>query len=386
MIDRLRRPAAGQRAAALALAAGALAFAGTASAGSNTSFSGTAYVDYWGMDSKAIAKRSPSGVTIDAAIKMGVDVSDDLTFSAKACISCHGMEFDHVMIDWMPSTKFNVQAGRIAVPFGEYSNRVDPSGHKTVSAPLIYDMGRMAFGEKSAMNLGVLPLPYTDTGVMVYGQFFLVQSLQVWYGAYGTAGLRGSNDLDFIASRSIYYTDNNRVPAGGGRIVMTYASEGGSFLGDISVGASATAGRYDRDANLGYLVWGADASVQLGRLTARGEYATRQTDLDPNATSYPYKLVDPWFRKEGWYGELEFPVPFVDRWASAALRYDELRRTGTPLTANSPLSPDSAIQRYTVGLMITPAPSLYLKLDYERWSATDFPAFNAAHLGFGGSF
>jgi hypothetical protein len=385
MTERRVRPPAVQRAASLLLAGAAVIVAGRASAGSNTSFSGTAYVDYWGMSSKSVARRSPSGVTIDAAIKMGVDINDDLTFSAKACFSCHGLEFDNVMLDWMPSTKFNVQVGRLPIPFGEYSNRVDPSGHKTVSAPLIYDMGRMAFGEKSAMNLGVIPLPYTDTGVMAYGQFFLMESLQVWYGAYGTAGFRGGNDLDFIATRSIYYTDNNRVPAGGGRVVMTYASEGGSLLGDVSVGASATAGRYDRDAQLGYLAWGADASMMLGRITLRGEYATRETDLDPKA-SYPYALIDPWISKSGWYGEVEFPVLPLDRWVSGALRYDELRRQGTPLSTSSQLSADSTIKRYTAGLFIIPAPSLYLKVGYEYWSATDFPAFHAGHLGFGGSF
>ena len=119
------------------------------------------------------------------------------------------------------------------------------------------------------------------------------------------------------------------------------------------MGASATAGRYDKDAQLGYLAWGADASVMLGRVTLRGEYATRETDLDPNA-KYPYALIDPWLGKEGWYGELEFPVPVVDRWVSAALRYDELRRRGTPLSASSPLSSDSTIARYTAGLIDHP--------------------------------
>jgi hypothetical protein len=363
----------------------AVLVAGEAYAGSSSSFSGTAYVDYWGMTSKTMASKSPSGMTIDAMIKLGVDVNDDLTFSAKACFSCHGVEFDNVMIDWMPSTRFNVQAGRLPIPFGEFSNRVDPSGHKTVSAPLIYDMGRMVFGEKSAMNLGVIPLPYTDTGVLVYGQFFLGESIQVWYGGYATAGLRGGNDLDFIATRAIYYTDNNRVPSTGGRVVMTYASEGGSLLGDVSVGASATGGKYDREGKLGYFAWGADASAQLGRVTLRGEYASRETDLDPDA-SYPYALIDPWLSKDGWYGELEFPVPVIDRYVSAALRYDELHRRGTPLSTSSPLSTESSIQRYTAGVMIIPAPSLYLKVGYEYWAGTDFTAFHAGHLGFGGSF
>jgi hypothetical protein len=385
MTERRPSPPVLRRLAALAACALAVFVAGRASAGSNTSFSGTAYVDYWGMSSRAAALRSPSGVTIDAMVKMGVDVNDDLTFSAKACYSCHGIEFDNVMLDWMPSSKFNVQVGRIPVPFGEFSNRVDPSGHKTVSAPLIYDMGRMAYGEKSAMNLGVIPLPYTDTGVLLYGQFFLGDKVQVWYGFHGVAGLRGGNDLDFIATRSIYYTDNNRVPAGGGRVVMTWASGGEGLIGDVSLGASATAGRYDKAAELGYLAWGADATAQIGRVTLRGEYATRKTDLDPSA-SYPYALVDPWLSKEGFYGEVEFPVPVVDRWASGVVRYDELRRKGTPLSAASALSTDSTIQRYTAGVMIIPAPSLYLKIGYEYWNATDYPAFHSGHLGFGGSF
>ena len=90
MTDRRSRTSAVTRPVLLALAAGAVLAAGEASAGSNTSFSGTAYVDYWGVSSKEMARSSPTGVTIDAAIKMGVDINDDLTFSAKACFSCHG--------------------------------------------------------------------------------------------------------------------------------------------------------------------------------------------------------------------------------------------------------------------------------------------------------
>ena len=86
MTERPPRPAP-PRLAALAFAALALAAAGEASAGSNTAFSGTAYVDYWGMSSKELAKRSPTGVTIDAMIKMGVDVNDDLTFSASGDVA-----------------------------------------------------------------------------------------------------------------------------------------------------------------------------------------------------------------------------------------------------------------------------------------------------------
>jgi hypothetical protein len=382
MTERPPRWTAAARLFAASAALAALGAALPALAGSNSSLSGSAYVDYWWLDSKSISARSPAGMTIDASLKVGVDINDDLAFSAKACMSCHGIDLEHASIDWMPSTKFNVQAGRLAVPFGEYSNRVDPSGHKTVSAPLIFDMGRMVYGEKSAMNLGVLPLPYVDTGVMLYGQLFL-GGVQAWYGAYATSGYRGGNDLDFMAMRSTPYTDNNRVPAGGGRVVFTWASEGGSFLGDVSLGGSATMGRYDKGATLEYRAWGADASIQLGKAILRGEYATRTTQLDPKA-NYAFALVDDYFVKEGWYAELEHPV---GRWFSAVYRYDELRRRGVPLpSANAALSTDSLIKRYTAGVMILPAPSLYAKIGVEYWQPTDFPELLTAHVGFGGSF
>ena len=94
MTEGRRRSSSVPRISALVLAGACVVVAGKASAGSNTSFSGTAYVDYWGMSSKTVARRSPAGVTIDAAVKMRVDIHDDLAFSAKACFSCHGIELE----------------------------------------------------------------------------------------------------------------------------------------------------------------------------------------------------------------------------------------------------------------------------------------------------
>lgn len=372
------------RFARLAAAAALLAAAGAARAGSGVIVSGSAYVDYWGIPDRAVGARAPQSINIDASLKVGVDVTDDVSFSAKACASCHGIDLEHIAIEYTPKTWFNVQAGRLAVPFGEYSQRVDPSGHKTASAPLIYDMGRMAYGERTAMNLGILPQPYTDTGALVYGTTWLGPVLQLWYGAYGVAGLKGSNDVDWIAMRSVYYQDNNREPAGGARMTLTYASDAGAFFGDVSLGGSFTAGRYDRDARLKYVIWGADASLRLGPFTARGEYAARRTDLDPRASGYPYVLVDPWFKKEGWYAELEHPL---GGHLAVVYRYDELRRIGSPLPgAQASLSTDSRITRYTGGLVITPAQAIYVKLSYEYWEARDFSDFHSYHVGMGGAF
>ncbi|BDG04612.1 porin family protein [Anaeromyxobacter oryzae] len=350
---------------------------------SNVQVSGSVYVDYWGIPDQTARTRAPDGIGPEASLKVGVDIHDDLSFSAKACATCHGFELEHAYLDWQPKSWFNVQFGRIPVPFGEYAQRVDPSGHRTASAPLIYDMGRMAYGERTAMNLGVIPQPYTDTGALLYGVAWLGSKLQVWYGAYAVAGLKGSNDLDWMAMRASPYTDNNNEPAGGGRMAVTYASDGDSFIGDISLGGSFTAGRYDKAAKLAYVMWGADATMKLGPFTMRGEYATRRTDLDPNAT-YRYDMIDDWFDKQGWYAELEHPL---GGHLNVVYRYDELRRNGMPLPGSSAqLSTDSRIVRYTGGLMITPAQAVYIKASWEYWQPTDFGAFQSWHVGFGGAF
>jgi len=375
---------AARRAPALLLALAAVLAAGrAASAAEGVLTSGSVYVDYWGIPDRGVASRAPQSVAPAASIKISKDVNDDLVFSAKACIGCHGIDAEHVVLDYQPKPWFNVQFGRIAVPFGDFSNRVDPSAYKAGSPPLIYDMGRMAYGSRSAMNLGVLPLPYVDTGVLVYGVRWLGERIQLWYGVYGVSGLRGSNDIDWMAMRSIPYNDNNRVPSGGARFTLSYSPDPGSFLGDASVGGSYTGGRYDRDATREYQAWAADATLRFGKLVLRGEYASRRTDLDPAAT-YPYALVDRWFLKEGFYGEAEAPI---GSYLSAVYRYEELRRSGTPLPgALAELSRDSTFVRHTGGVVVTPTSAIYLKLSWELWQTTDFGEFHAYHAGIGGTF
>ena len=370
------------RLAALGASLAALSGAGVALAAGNVQVSGSAYVDYWGVLNNEVAARAPVGFQPEAALRIGVDMTDTLTFSAKACFSCHGIEMDHVMFDWMPSSKFNVQFGRLSIPFGDYSNRIDPSGHRTATAPLIYDMGRMAFGERTAMNEGVLMLPYVDTGALVYGQVSPVTGLQVWYGVYVTAGLKGSNDVDWISMRAAPYGDNNKLPAIGGRVALSYGGAQGALLRDASLGGSAAVGRYDHAGTLGYQVYGADASVKIWELRLRGEYAYRRTDLAPGG-SYAYQVVDPWFSKDGWYAELEHPICWK---VSGVWRAEALSRSGVPLPG-SPATMDleTTIRRYSAGLFIEPTQSIFAKLEYQYWSTKDFPSFGGIHVGLGGS-
>jgi hypothetical protein len=50
------------------------------------------------------------------------------------------------------------------------------------------------------------------------------------------------------------------------------------------------------------------------------------------------------------------------------------------------MTPDSRLERWTAGAMITPASSFYLKLSYEFWMPSDHPEFHSVHLGVGGAF
>ncbi|HEX9241000.1 MAG TPA: hypothetical protein VF875_01025 [Anaeromyxobacter sp.] len=377
------------RRAAVAVAAlvvvGALLAPAVAPAIEGLIFSGSVFVDQWGFPQEGDpSKSSAQGLAPMASMKVGGDVNDNLSFSAKACISCHGMDFEHISLDYQPRTWFNVQAGRIAVPFGDFSNRVDPTSYRAGSQPLIFDMGRMAYGSRSAMNLGVLPMPYVDTGAMVYGVRWLGSRIQGWYGAYGVSGLRGSNDIDWMAMHSAPYGDNNGKPSYGGRVTFSYASDAGDFIGDWSLGGSYLGGTYDKSGKLRYEVWGADATFRLSGLILRGEYASRKTDLDPAATGYPYALVDPFFTKSGFYAEAEHPL---GKYLNVVYRYDWMDRRGTPLPGSPPQMTDQSLyKRYTIGAAITPAQNTVVKVSYEYWDTSDFGKFPTYHAGIGGAF
>jgi hypothetical protein len=219
---------------------------------------------------------------------------------------------------------------------------------------------------------------------MFYGQTWIKGVGQVWYAAYAVAGLKGSNDFDWMAMRGTAYNDNNKKPAYGGRVALNYSGDVGAVIGDMSVGASYTGGRYDAKGELQYDIAGADVAIQLWKATLRGEYAFRRTMLDPNASGYPYVMVDDWFDKSGWYAELEHPL---GKYVSMVYRYDQLERKGVPLPGSNPgMTPDSKIERGTVGTVITPASGVYIKLSYEYWKPSDFTTFQSGHVGLGGAF
>lgn len=351
----------------------------------DVNFAGSAYVDYWFTNSEPARKSALTGITPEAAVKMEVDVHESLSFSARVCFSCHGLEIDRAHVDFTPTAAFNIQAGRIGVPFGEMSVRYDPTSHRSVSKPLIYDMGRMAYGGRSAFNFGVIPQPYVDTGVVLYGQVWPTENFQLWYAGYAVGGLRGVNDFDFASMRTSFYVDNNNEPAGGGRLVMTISgSDPDSAFKDFSLGVSGMYGHYDPDRRRAYTALGADTSLRVGPVTVRAEAAFIRVELVPDQTLYRYELIDTYYDKAGFFVELEHPLG--SRFMSL-YRFDAMVRKGNVVSTADPLmSPNSQILRYTQAFQLLLSSSMYLKASYEYTWMNDFPSFHSVHFGVGGSF
>ena len=190
------------------------------------------------------------------------------------------------------------------------------------------------------------------------------RELQVWYGLYGVAGMRGSNDLDFTSLRTVYYNDNNDQPAAGARVAFTLSTDGKGFFGDVSVGASATGGRYDRAAKLDYVAVGADASMKLGPFTL----ARRVRDAAHRRRHVRERLQvgdRRSLRREG--GLVRRDRAPARKRLDLVYRYDELRRRACRSRA-PPSRPDSLLVRYTAGLVLTPAQAVYVKLAWEYWT------------------
>jgi hypothetical protein len=358
--------------------------AGSALASVSTTVSGSAFIDYWFLQTAEARRTSLSPFTLEAALKVEIDVHESVSFSTRMCFGCHGLEIDRAHLDFTPSQYFNLQVGRVGVPFGEFSVRYDPTSHRTISKPLIYEMGRMPYYGRTAFNLGVVPTPYVDSGAVAYGQVWFGESIQLWYGGYVVAGFKGTNDMDWVSMRAAPYLDNNRFPSGGGRGVLTISGRENSVFRDFSVGFSGMQGAYDPEARRRYTALGVDLSLRLGIFTLRGEAAFIRFNIDPQAPGYRYEVIDPFVDKGGFYAELEHPLGSR---LIALYRFDMLRRAGVPLPGSlTSMTPDSRAHRYTQAFQLLLGESLFMKGSYEYWWFNDFNPTHSFHIGLGGMF
>jgi hypothetical protein len=310
-----------------------------------------------------------TGLGLEVAAKAVIDIGHGVSFTVKACGGCHGLELDQAYGEVMVRDAFNVRAGRINVPFGEFNTRHDPANFTTPSKPLPYAMGDMLFYTPRGFNLGIVPAPYVDNGLEVFGTFALGDSAQLDYSLWIAKGLSGTNDFDFAASRR--YLDNNRTPAGGIRLVLSGA--------DWAVGVSGSTGTYDDGDKLFYQMGGVELYFRAGPVKFRAEGLARRTDLDPNAAGYPFTLIDTWFLKVGWYAQVDIEAGSR---LTLVLRSDGLHRFGMPLPASDLDSTSAGMQRQTAGLLFRISGNFALKLDYELWTFIGTP-YSLRHVGRG---
>ncbi len=348
---------------------GALVLAAASAHAFDVTAAGSAAVDYRYV-SGPNPPENPStlgitGLTYEVAQKLVAEVGHGVSFTVKACAGCHGLEVDQGFGEVRVKRFFNVRAGRLNLPFGEFNLRHDPTNFTTPSKPLPYAMGDMLWYGREGFNLGIVPAPFVDNGVEVYGSLSLSKKVQLDYSAYVVKGLVGDNDIDWARSRN--YLDINRTPAGGGRVVLTGE--------DWAVGASFTGGTYDPKDTLHYLMGGLDLYLRFGPVVFRAEGLARRTDLDPTATGYAYQVIDSWFLKVGWYGQVDWAIiPQL----TLVLRSDGLQHFGLPIPESS-IQPNARVLRQTVALMGRVNENFAIKADYELWTVTDAP-FTARHL------
>jgi hypothetical protein len=375
----------------IAITALFLAVAGPAAAAPEIerNFAGSVQLDYMAVPTAEEPRdQALDGATVELSMKLAVDFGDNVSANVKLCVACHGVEVGMAFFDLRVAEELNVRVGRFTPGLGEFPLRHDPANHRTSDKPLPYDMGRMV--RLREWNMSILPAPWVDNGIEINGTHFFGDSAQIDYAVYAVGGPRGADDafdFDYKQGRSgeFYYVDNNSRPTVGGRIA-------GTWLGDqwaLHLGGSAMGGEYDPANKLRFLLFGVESFVRWRKMTLRAEALVRQTEMaigDTPEMRFRYGpgangRYDPYFLKEGFYGELEIPVGRFD----FVLRGDGLRRKGN-VPANSELRSESAILRYTLAASVAVAGQLRLKVSGERYDFSDFSDETVTHVGVAGPF
>jgi hypothetical protein len=210
-----------------------------------------------------------------------------------------------------------VEAGRMVVPFGVFSSQVNPGVYRTVSRPLMFNMGQRVYEDQ--LGDPVLPMPFSDEGANLNVIVPLFDTVSLGLDTYVVNGLQGSNNINFDDSRD--YVDNNKSPAVGSRVTL-----GNSTL---KFGSSLIGGRYNANSGTGpdsrglnFMIVGADVSYRYKDvLRVQAEFAQRSTQAF-------YDLADPVFATDkvsGYYVESELQLSRAAR-LSALLRWDEQRQ------------------------------------------------------------
>lgn len=348
-------------------------------------FAGSAQLDYLLVPNGPRATTGPGpgttfrGFTLEAALKVAVDISSHLSANVKTCYGCHGFEVDMAYFDYRAFDELNLRVGRFSPSFGAFNLRHDPANHMLSDKPLPYDMGRML--RRGDWNNGVLPSPFPTNGVEINGTHWFGTSVQLDYALYVVTGFKNDTDpnptdLNFQESHLPYYLSASVRPAGGGRLALTGKA---SSSVDITLGASGMYGSYDLEDKLSYAIVGADFALRLRRTAFRVEYLARRQQFDSrNPDIFKFAIAPSggdFFSKQGAYAELEQPLSSTLAFSG---RVDGMFRRGnvsnvpvgsgsTAATSVSPLTERSFVVRETLGFAYALERNFRLKTSGELW-------------------
>ena len=283
-----------------------------------------------------------------------------------ACASCHGtnnglgvelveaaaiLDLCHVATRKPPEerphcrTTAELTMGRFIVPFGAFSGRVHPGALRTVSLPLMYNMGRRV----GPLGPGqpVINQPYSDEGANLHLEYDFQRDWDATLDTYAVNGLQIGGPGEFFFSRS--YQDNNSNVAVGGR--ATTGNERWRFGGSIAGGELQDDGAPLQT----YSLAGGDATYRHGEyFRTYYEYAIREEDSFPfpNSESIAYGNL------------IESEILLLkDPKISFLARYDTLEHRGA--------LGHKSTERFTYGLnWLLPGGSLLI-LNHEHWIYDD---------------
>lgn len=286
--------------------------------------------------------------------------------SVVACTSCHGvnqglgvelveasatLDLVHWFTRCPPSKRCpgsleaKLKAGRFIVPFGAYSGRVHPGALRTVSPPLMYNMGRRA--EVSFFFQPVLNMPYSDEGFNLHLRQPLAHGndWSATLDVYGVNGLQVGDGDVFFFSRS--YRDNNSNVAVGGRATIGNPK--------LRVGGSVASGEMQNES----------APEQFYKL-AGGDVTLRWNDTFRTYYEYAIRVEDPFpgFRSVIYGHLIESEVMLLsDPQISLLARYDTLDHSGA--------LGERFTERFTWGLNFGVYGGSLLILNQEHWKFSD---------------
>jgi hypothetical protein len=250
---------------------------------------------------------------------------------------CHGCKCDD-------GYEMLFKAGRFIVPFGAFSSMANPSTYRTVTMPLMFNMGRRVFVPGWPPRQPVLPMPFADEGLDFTYRAPVLENILFTLDVYAINGLQGPRTDIFNRSRA--YFDNNEDPSGGARLTL-----GGDFF---RLGTSVLSGNLadQNQPHVYYTLAGADATAQITDwLRFYFEYAMRRQDSVFVAGTKE--------TTSGTVTQLELRLwdhPNI----SALVRYDTLDHRSI---AFGPATINRVTSGFNIGL---PGGSL-LMINHERW-------------------